>query len=758
MTTRFSPAIIAAAAAIESHPAVSHLLEGPTPIKGGRITISAEFIVPLPSRAAHNGISSSGVRSREPVTFTFTNEFPFKAPTIGLRNDFPRCFPHINPGRPDQNVNPCIYEGNLDELLHQTNGLNEIINQLSDWLTKAARNDLIDTNQGWEQIRRDGLESSLVFDEQKILSLTGNRGGFHFFVGCYLNIGDLYLGRITDFTKTIPNDDALIEIYNDVTPVGQGRITKCVGIIAWPSEYNHLQQPNVVGDYLPDTVSNLQQLYHRLSEFHCLDAQVHLNRLYTFFSNHNTAPNGTMPVCLIIAVRRPCNLIGKNHPIELIPYMINCSPMRNGVYKGWDLTSVVLPLGHRHAASIELLQRMSGSKGPLREGRVVQLGCGSLGSKISLHLARAGHGPFTLVDSKYLAPHNVARHALYGNQELFSKPKAKALKEAICSLGQKANAFKEDIVSHIVTHGLIGNIFTRDTKLIIDSTASLSVRELLSASTSQMLPGKLVHTSLYSAGSIGIMAIEGRDRNPRIDDIMTALFNLCIDDEPLRKGLCTSNDPFSRQQIGHGCGSYTMTIPDSCISMFASGFAEKCQDILEKGVGSAELWIGSKSSLGVNWRKVEMGGTILATPCEHDKGWEVRILDTAAADIKRDVDAFSPLETGGVLIGKISYARKTATIARILAPPADSIRSRTDFVLGTEGLRDIVRKVQDASGGTLGYLGTWHSHPSGGGASNKDHDTLERMKDLRLGLPTINLIWTPSGFLALVDDGEAYVG
>lgn len=75
-------------------------------------------------------------------------------------------------------------------------------------------------------------------------------------------------------------------------------------------------------------------------------------------------------------------------------------------------------------------------------------------------------------------------------------------------------------------------------------------------------------------------------------------------------------------------------------------------------------------------------------------------------------------------------------------------------MLGTEGLKDMIKTVQNNSGNLLTYIGTWHSHPLGGGPSEIDQQTIVRMKALRLGAPTINLIWTPSGFHALVDDGD----
>jgi len=74
--------------------------------------------------------------------------------------------------------------------------------------------------------------------------------------------------------------------------------------------------------------------------------------------------------------------------------------------------------------------------------------------------------------------------------------------------------------------------------------------------------------------------------------------------------------------------------------------------------------------------------------------------------------------------------------------------------LGIQGLRKRVEEIGKTSGGTLSYVGTWHSHPRGGDASSIDKDSLEGIKKLRFGAPSLGLIWTPSGFKAIVDEGK----
>ncbi|MCK4794825.1 MAG: Mov34/MPN/PAD-1 family protein, partial [Desulfobacteraceae bacterium] len=167
------------------------------------------------------------------------------------------------------------------------------------------------------------------------------------------------------------------------------------------------------------------------------------------------------------------------------------------------------------------------------------------------------------------------------------------------------------------------------------------------------------------------------------------------------------------------------------------------------------LWIGTleANELQVSWRLFELGQTRVLN-VKAKNVWEIRILELASDQIAKDVEKYGEIETGGVLIGRISLTRRCFTISRVLEAPSDSERSQSLFVLGTKGLRAKVKEIHDKSGGFLNYIGTWHSHPKGGKPSALDSDSLERMKRLRFGAPAVSLIWTPSGFNAIVDEGK----
>jgi len=93
--------------------------------------IKAIVDVPLPSKFKKLGVTDLGVREEEEVLFEFKETFPLSSPLVFLRETFPKGFPHINPTVTTK-VNPCIYDGSIDELMLQPSWLTGIVDQVID--------------------------------------------------------------------------------------------------------------------------------------------------------------------------------------------------------------------------------------------------------------------------------------------------------------------------------------------------------------------------------------------------------------------------------------------------------------------------------------------------------------------------------------------------------------------------------------------------------------------------------------------------
>lgn len=152
----------------------------------------------------------------------------------------------------------------------------------------------------------------------------------------------------------------------------------------------------------------------------------------------------------------------------------------------------------------------------------------------------------------------------------------------------------------------------------------------------------------------------------------------------------------------------------------------------------------------MSWSLVSQAATTVL-PVDHDGGWTVRVLAGVRDVINADASRWRAKETGGAPVGHVSYETRTIVVAGLLTATADSYRSPTRFVLGTE---DLVNKLRQAHEDSLGYLifvRTWHTHPQGGAHSGIDRATLGMLAQDFGGLPAVSLIWTPSSLICAVD-------
>jgi len=103
-----------------------------------------------------------------------------------------------------------------------------------------------------------------------------------------------------------------------------------------------------------------------------------------------------------------------------------------------------------------------------------------------------------------------------------------------------------------------------------------------------------------------------------------------------------------------------------------------------------------------------------------------------------------PNETGGILLGYYDFNVNAVVIVAGLPSPPDSEASRDSFKRGIAGLAEAVKEASARTAGVVNYIGEWHSHPPGYGASPSRRD-LVQLVHLALsmaddGLPAVQLI------------------
>jgi hypothetical protein len=722
---------------------------------GEAILIEVDVEVALPSRCRPSGISATGVRAIETCWLVFGKGWPLSAPGVLLRKDFPLTLPHINPHRKGELVSPCLFEGSLDELLHRF-GLDAIVDQLIAWLNSAAANTLIDLNQGWEPTRRDSCPSTVVFSAEKVASSAPTDGSILLVNAGYVAVDgglhailDSHLAPLTEpvFRQDVHDDNlgkwgaGQTAAFIARAPIVQGR-------------------PHVVGHYQPETVVDLETLLDRAAELG-IDRDALANSLDNYYrrsiwdpqQDSRTWRHGLLAI-VILAVERPASLVGSpGRSTELLPYVVRyeCSPQALV-----ERHTTAHPAFHAHALSPQLLARTSGLASTDIAKSLVILGCGSLGSKIALHLGRAGFGAMTFVDNESMSPHNAARHALVEPISVLVPPrKTTMMKTAFEALSHfSTHAHNADAVNILTDPAEFGRIIPQDATLIVDATASLKVltAETLSTPLDEST-ARLVRTAMYGQGRCAIALLEGRSRSCRVDDLTAFLFEYCRIDATLRAAIAGDSSEPTRVFVGDNCRSLTAPMSDATVSRAAALASLQLERWLAGELpadGILCVAVTDAAGMGMSWTSATLGLTTVLDAVG-DGGWKVRVLHSVAQAIHADAIHWGRRETGGALLGRISYENRTITIAGIVAAPPDSVREPSRFVLGTDGLVLSLREAHANSIGPLAFIGTWHSHPQGGPHSGIDRRTLRSIAEDAGGQPAVSLVWTPGGLTCAVD-------
>src|SRR5690606_742245 len=159
----------------------------------------------------------------------------------------------------------------------------------------------------------------------------------------------------------------------------------------------------------PETVDTLVRLKERAGELGCgRGLDVFLDSLERSWEGY--VLEVPVPIGIILCARRPEHLVGSVSNIELLPYLVDIKAVkgRTALFAEGD-TEPVVPAMQIDATNPALLRNVSGAPDL---APVSMLGCGSVGSKMAMHLARSGVAICAVSDNGMLRPHNMARHAL----------------------------------------------------------------------------------------------------------------------------------------------------------------------------------------------------------------------------------------------------------------------------------------------------------------------------------------------------------
>jgi hypothetical protein len=513
-------------------------------------------------------------------------------------------------------------------------------------------------------------------------------------------------------------------------------------------------KPYITSHYEAEIVTDVQSLYAQAEKYGCkqsLDSALSSLEKYI----RKIPFSLSVPVVIVLGARRPFHLIGESSNIELVPYWLEIKfPQMLPDGEG----TPVFPLGLQQAISENLLRSFSDEPEPLEAKSIALVGCGSLGSKIAIHLARSGHAPGRVIDKGYLSPHNAARHALLpemGIMELdWVRPKANAVASAISSLDQQTKDVHADVSQAGHDRELRRKLFPRKVKIIINATASITVREALAQIPTQEMSARVIETSLFSQGGVGFMSLEGPERNPDTLDLLALAYQLMYDDEEIRALVLQRPESAQYNPTGQGCGSLTMRISDARISQYAAAMTQGITTLIkEKSLhNNGFIFLGKLGADGISlsWQRHEVAPTQIV-PMDNDVDWHIRISNRAHQKILDECSKFPTVETGGILLGRVSQSRQSFLVTDVMSAPSDSKRMPENFVLGVKGVQEAIAQYMAATSDTLYCLGTWHSHLRPIGPSAEDYKTATLLAKAQAMMSAM-LIYTPDGYRGIFAD------
>lgn len=106
-------------------------------------------------------------------------------------------------------------------------------------------------------------------------------------------------------------------------------------------------------------------------------------------------------------------------------------------------------------------------------------------------------------------------------------------------------------------------------------------------------------------------------------------------------------------------------------------------------------------------------GAVTILPVEERPEWTVRVAASVVSSTRAHLTGRGRQESGGLLVGCVNLKRKIVDISHALEPSRDSRGSRAGFTRGVEGYPAEIEEIEECTGGILGYVGDWHTHPKG---------------------------------------------
>ncbi|MHB8843314.1 MAG: Mov34/MPN/PAD-1 family protein [Nitrospirota bacterium] len=370
----------------------------------------------------------------------------------------------------------------------------------------------------------------------------------------------------------------------------------------------------------------------------------------------------------------------------------------------------------------------------IEDPKICAIGVGALGSQVVINLARSGLGTWCLIDDDHLMPHNVARHALWGDAIGYKKADAMALVANNMIYGPDLfSSITADVVSPKGKAEDV-RVALANTDIILDMSASVTVARYLALNVESL--ARRVSLYLNPSGQDLVLLAEDRSRSIQLDELEMQFYRALAHDESL-SGHYTQDS--SRRRYGRSCRDVTSLLSQSNVALHAAIGTMELPGVFKSDKSQITVWRshsdGTVSRVDVNVTDVFR---------QQIGEWIVSIDSYLLGQLRQLRTEKKPNETGGVLIGSVDLDRKRIYIIDTIPSPPDSEEWPTLYIRGSRGLKTQVDALARKTSGMLEYVGEWHSHPDGFSTAPSGDDLsvfswLTEWMD-RDGLPSVMMI------------------
>ena len=330
---------------------------------------------------------------------------------------------------------------------------------------------------------------------------------------------------------------------------------------------------------------------------------------------------------------------------------------------------------------------------------IVLVGVGALGSQLHAHLSRMGWGHWTLIDEDTVLPHNVTRHRV--GEWAVGRSKALAVVDASnieTPHNSVERAFDENVLSVAKNEEMLAAC--RKADLILDASTSIAAARFLAGDLNS--PARRASLFLNPSGRDAVMLMEDRRRSLPLDAVEAQYYRAILRDDRLDEHIsCQKHFRYSV-----GCRDVTARIGQDDIVLASGLLARQVRTIGDQAI--AAVWQQEEDG---SVRRVEVPLSEMIRR-EHG-GWHFVLNHSLIEHVGSLRSSRLPAETGGVLVGYFDVVHRNIYIVDALPAPHDSEEREDAFIRGYAGLRNEIHRIEARTGGQVGYVGEWHSHPDG---------------------------------------------